>query len=46
MRALFDHPQATQFTDGEFCAGLEAASLRVMAWRQLGRWGIIGQARK
>jgi len=44
MRALFDHPQATQFTAGEFCAGLEAAGLRVVAWRRLGRWGIIGQA--
>lgn len=45
MRALFDHPQATQFTDAEFCAGLEATSLRVVAWQRLGRWGIIGQAR-
>ena len=45
MRALFDHPQATQFTAGEFCAGLEAAGLRVVAWRRLGRWGIIGQIR-
>ena len=45
-RILFDHPQATQFTGQEFRAGLEAASLRVVAWRRLGPWGIIGQARK
>jgi ubiquinone/menaquinone biosynthesis C-methylase UbiE len=46
MRALFDHPQATQFTDAEFRAGLEAARLRVVAWRRLGPWGIMGQASK
>ena len=46
MRALFDHPQATQFTTAKFRAGLEAAGLCIMAWRRLGPWGIIGQARK
>lgn len=46
MRALFDHPQETQFTAAEFRAGLEAAGLRVIAWRRLIAWGIIGQARK
>lgn len=46
VRVLFDHPQATQFTGREFCAGLEAADLRVEKWRQWAEWGIMGQARK
>ncbi|MCL4294411.1 MAG: methyltransferase domain-containing protein [Anaerolineae bacterium] len=46
MRALFDHPQATQFTGREFRAGLEAAGLRVAKWRQWGEWAAIGQASK
>lgn len=46
MRALFDHPQATQFTGREFRAGLEAAGLRVAKWRQLGEWVVIGQVSK
>ncbi len=46
MRALFDHPQATQFTALEFRAALEAAGLRTVQWRQIGPWGIIGQATK
>lgn len=45
-RALFDHPQATQFTDGEFRAGLEMAGLHVCRWRELGAWGVMGQANK
>ncbi len=45
-RVLFDHPQATQFFGREFCAGLEAAGLRVQKWRQLGEWGVMGQAGK
>ncbi len=46
MRALFDHPQATQFYGREFCAGLETAGLRVTRWRQWGEWGMIGSAIK
>ena len=46
MRALFDHPQATQFYGREFRAGLEAAGLRVQKWQQWGEWGIMGQAGK
>jgi ubiquinone/menaquinone biosynthesis C-methylase UbiE len=46
MRALFDHPQATQFTAREFRVALEAAGLRTVQWRQIGPWGIIGQATK
>jgi ubiquinone/menaquinone biosynthesis C-methylase UbiE len=45
-RVLFDHPQATQFTGQEFHDGLEAAGLRVRTWRELGAWGIMGQAGK
>ncbi len=46
VRALFDHPRATQFYGREFCAGLEAAGLRVARWQQFGEWGIIGAATK
>lgn len=46
MRALFDHPQATQFYRREFRAGLEAAGLHVQKWRQWGEWDIMGQAGK
>jgi len=53
IRALFDHPQDTQFTGREFRAELEAAGLRVSRWRSLGirsgppaEWGIAGQADK
>lgn len=46
MRALFDHPQATQFYSREFCAGLETAGLRVTRWRQWGEWIMIGVAIK
>ena len=45
-RALFDHPQATQFYGREFRAGLEAADLHVQKWRQLGEWGVMGQTSK
>lgn len=45
-RALFDHPQASQFYGREFRAGLEAAGFRVKKWRQVGEWGILGQAHK
>lgn len=44
MRALFDHPQKTQFTAPEFRAALAAAGLRIVQWRQVGAWGFIGQA--
>lgn len=43
-RVLLDHPQATQFTGREFRAGLEAAGLYVLQWRQWGEWAIMGQA--
>jgi ubiquinone/menaquinone biosynthesis C-methylase UbiE len=46
MRVLFDHPQATQFYDHEFRAGLETAGLRVQKWKQWGEWGVMGQANK
>ena len=46
IRFLIDHPQESQFTGGEFRAGLEAAGLRVEKWRQLGEWGVMGQADK
>ena len=46
VRALFDHPQATQFYGREFRAGLETAGLRVTRWRQWGEWGMIGAAIK
>lgn len=46
IRVLFDHPQETQFTGGEYHAGLEAVGLRVLKWRQWGEWGIMGQAEK
>lgn len=44
MRALFDHPQTTQFRGREFFAGLESAGLRVRAWRQWGELAIMGNA--
>ncbi|HEX9618392.1 MAG TPA: class I SAM-dependent methyltransferase [Anaerolineales bacterium] len=46
IRFLFDHPQESQFTGGEFRAGLEAAGLRVEKWRQWREWGVMGQAKK
>lgn len=46
MRALFDHPQATQYNGREFRAGLEAAGLSVLKWKQWGEWGVMGQAGK
>jgi ubiquinone/menaquinone biosynthesis C-methylase UbiE len=42
MRALFDHPQATQFTAAEFRAELETAGLTVRQWREVGTWGAMG----
>lgn len=45
-RALFDHPQATQFCGREFHSGLEAAGLHVQKWQQLGEWGVMGRANK
>lgn len=42
VRALFDHPQTAQFYGREFRAGLEAAGLRVIKWRQFGERGIVG----
>lgn len=44
-RALFDHPQATQFYGREFRAGLEAAGLQVQKWQQIGEWGVMGTAK-
>ena len=44
--ALFDHPQATQFTAEEFRAALEGAGLRVQVWHELGAWGVMGRAGK
>lgn len=46
MRVLFDHPQATQYYGREFRAGLEAAGLSVLKWKQWGEWGVMGQAGK
>jgi ubiquinone/menaquinone biosynthesis C-methylase UbiE len=46
MRALFDHPQATQFTAPEFRAALADAGLHIQQWRQIGSLGVIGQATK
>ena len=46
VQAVFDHPQVTQFGSGQFRAGLEAAGLRVVKWRQVEEWGVMGQARK
>jgi ubiquinone/menaquinone biosynthesis C-methylase UbiE len=46
IRSLLTHPQATQFTAREFREGLEAAGLRIGAWRQCGPWGVVGQASK
>jgi SAM-dependent methyltransferase len=45
-RVLFDHPQATQFSAEEFRQGLGRAGLSIKHWRQLGLWGVIGQAHK
>ncbi|HEX9439026.1 MAG TPA: class I SAM-dependent methyltransferase [Roseiflexaceae bacterium] len=46
IRALFDHPQATQFTAAEFRAALEETGLSVRQWRELGVWGVMGRADK
>ena len=46
IRVLFEHPQESQFTGREFRSGLEAAGLQVEKWRQLGEWGVMGQADK
>ncbi len=46
IRALFDHPQATQFTAAEFRTELEATGLSVCQWRELGTWGVMGCADK
>ena len=46
VRVLFNHPQVTQFYGREFRAGLEAAGLPVQKWRQVGEWGVMGQASK
>lgn len=46
MRTLFEHPQVSQFTSGEFRVGLEAAGLQVRQWRHWGEWGFMGQAGK
>lgn len=45
-QAVFDHPQVSQFSSGQFRGGIEAAGLRVMAWRQVREWGVMGRARK
>ena len=45
-QVVFDHPQVTQFGGGQFRAGIEATGLRVMAWRQVREWGVMGRARK
>jgi len=43
---LFEHPQASQFSGGDFRRGLEAAGLKVLAWRQWDEWAVMGQAAK
>ena len=45
-RILFDHPQASQFSGGEFRLGLEEAGLKIAAWRQWGEWAVMGRARR
>jgi ubiquinone/menaquinone biosynthesis C-methylase UbiE len=45
-RILFDHPQASQFSGGEFRLGLEEAGLKAAAWRQWGEWAVMGRARR
>jgi ubiquinone/menaquinone biosynthesis C-methylase UbiE len=44
MRALFAHPQATQFTATQFCGALAAAGLRIERLRLYGNFGLIGKA--
>ena len=46
IRALLDHPQATQFTAAEFRAALHTTGLSVRWWREVGAWGVIGRADK
>lgn len=45
-RALFDHPQESQFSGDQFRAGLEGAGLLITRWRQWGKVAIYGRARR
>ena len=45
-RNLFDHPQTSQFSGGEFRARLEEAGLQTVAWRQWDDVAFVGRARK
>jgi ubiquinone/menaquinone biosynthesis C-methylase UbiE len=45
-RILFDHPQTSQFSGGEFRSGLEEAGLSLSAWRQWDGWAVMGRARR
>ena len=45
-RGLFDHPQATQFTDLQFYGCIAGAGLRPVRWVQLINWGVSGRAIK
>lgn len=46
VRALTDHPLDTQFTGEEFRTGIERAGMKVVEWRRMGDWLVIGQAVK
>ena len=43
---LTDHPLVTQFTGDEFRVRIEQAGMKVVKWRQMGNWLVIGQAVK
>jgi len=45
-RVLFDHPQPSQFSGGEFRLGLEETGLKIAVWRQWGEWAVMGRARR
>lgn len=46
VRALTDHPLDTQYTGEEFRTGMERVGMRIVKWRQMGDWLVIGQAVK
>ena len=46
VRTLTDHPLVTQFTGDEFWVRIEQTGMKVVKWRQMGNWLVIGQAVK
>lgn len=46
VRALTDHPMDTQFTGEEFRTGIEQVGMKIVKWRQLGDWMVVGQSVK